>query len=121
MPIRKPTTRVVEGAPRATAAAGATSLPFERPARWRARHPCALDRRICASLLVTLEVHPRVAMAILRHSKIAVTMDIYSQVSAASTRESLRRLGEAFGWSATRTGVPTPRQPRRPHRRTARR
>jgi hypothetical protein len=44
---------------------------------------------------VALDVHPRVAMAILRHSKIAVTMDIYSQVSAASTREALKRLGEA--------------------------
>ncbi len=53
-------------------------------------------RRTCASLLVALDVHPRVAMAILRHSKIAVTMDIYSQVSSASTREALKRLGEAF-------------------------
>jgi hypothetical protein len=40
---------------------------------------------------------PRVTMAILRHSKIAVTMEIYSQVSSASTREALRRLGEASG------------------------
>ena len=54
-------------------------------------------RRTCASLLVALDVHPRVAMAILRHSEIAGTMDIYSQVSAASTREALKRLGEAFG------------------------
>ncbi|ADU46575.1 tyrosine-type recombinase/integrase [Intrasporangium calvum] len=54
-------------------------------------------RRTCASLLVALDVHPRVAMAILRHSKIAVTMDIYSQVSSTSTREALKRLGEAFG------------------------
>lgn len=53
-------------------------------------------RRTCASLLVALDVHPRVAMAILRHSKIAVTMDIYSQVSSTSTREALKRLGEAF-------------------------
>ena len=30
-------------------------------------------RRTCASLLVALDVHPRVAMSILRHSKIAVT------------------------------------------------
>jgi hypothetical protein len=36
-------------------------------------------------------------MAILRHSKIAVTMDIYSQVSSTSTREALKQLGEAFG------------------------
>jgi len=53
-------------------------------------------RRTCASLLVALDVHPRVAMAILRHSQIAVTMDIYSQVSSASTREALKQLGEAF-------------------------
>jgi hypothetical protein len=46
---------------------------------------------------VALDVHPPVAKAILRHSKIAVTMDIYySQVSAAPTREALKRLGEAF-------------------------
>src|SRR4051812_45803011 len=40
---------------------------------------------------------PARAMAILRHSKIALTMDIYSQVSSTSTREALKRLGEAFG------------------------
>ncbi|MGZ4459443.1 MAG: hypothetical protein ACXVEU_15410 [Nocardioidaceae bacterium] len=40
-----------------------------------------------------LDVHPRVAMQILRHSQIAVTMDIYSQVSSKSTRDALARLG----------------------------
>ena len=50
-------------------------------------------RRTCASLLVELGVHPRVAMQILRHSRISITMDIYSQVAAASTREALGRLG----------------------------
>jgi hypothetical protein len=35
-------------------------------------------------------------MAILRHSKIAVIMDIYAQVSAPATRAALKRLGEAF-------------------------
>lgn len=59
--------------------------------------PVHSTRRTCASLLVALDVHPRVAMAILRHSKIAVTMDIYSQVSSTSTREALKRMGEAFG------------------------
>lgn len=54
-------------------------------------------RRTCASLLVALDVHPRVAMAILRLSKIAVTMDIYSQVSSASTRSALKRLGSQLG------------------------
>ncbi|MFG6197391.1 hypothetical protein [Nonomuraea sp. JJY05] len=33
-------------------------------------------RRTCASLLVALEVHPHVAMQILRRSEIAVTMEI---------------------------------------------
>lgn len=59
--------------------------------------PVHSTRRTCASLLVALDVHPRVAMAILRHSKIAVTMDIYSQVSSTSTRDALKKLGEAFG------------------------
>ena len=35
-------------------------------------------RKTCASLLAALDVHPRVAMRILRHSKIAVTMEIYT-------------------------------------------
>jgi len=42
-------------------------------------------RRTCASLLVALDVHPRVAM------------DIYSQVSSASTRLALKRLGSQLG------------------------
>jgi integrase len=56
--------------------------------------PVHLTRKACASLLVALDVHPRVAMQILRHSKITVTMDVYSQVTSASTQEALRRLGE---------------------------
>jgi integrase len=56
--------------------------------------PVHLTRKACASLLVALDVHPRVAMQILRHSQIAVTMEVYSQVVGASTKEALRRLGE---------------------------
>jgi integrase len=33
-------------------------------------------RKTCGSLLATLDIHPRVAMQILRHSKIALTMEI---------------------------------------------
>ena len=40
-------------------------------------------RKTCGSLLATLDVHPRVAMQILRHSKIAVTMEIYTEVPSA--------------------------------------
>ena len=51
-------------------------------------------RKACASLLVALDVHPRVAMQILRHSQIAMTMDVYSQVTSDSTLQALKRLGE---------------------------
>jgi integrase len=50
-------------------------------------------RKTCGSLLAALEVHPRVAMQILRHSKIAVTMEIYTEVPSATTREALKKLG----------------------------
>lgn len=50
-------------------------------------------RKTCGSLLATLEVHPRVAMQILRHSKIAITMEIYTEVPSAATRDALRKLG----------------------------
>jgi hypothetical protein len=47
-------------------------------------------------LLVALDVHPRVAMQILRHSQIAVTMEIYSEVPSSASRDALRRLGETL-------------------------
>jgi len=54
-------------------------------------------RHTCASLMAALDVHPRVAMAVLRHSNIAVTMDIYTDVPAEATREALKRLGTQLG------------------------
>jgi integrase len=53
-------------------------------------------RRTCGSLLADLDVHPRVAMQILRHAQFAITMEIYTNVSSAATREALRRLGAAL-------------------------
>jgi integrase len=50
-------------------------------------------RKTCGSLLATLDVHPRVAMQILRHSKIAVTMEIYTEIPSAATRDALKKLG----------------------------
>jgi hypothetical protein len=41
----------------------------------------------------SLDVHPRVAMQILRHTKISITMEIYTEIPDASTRDALRRLG----------------------------
>jgi hypothetical protein len=37
-------------------------------------------------------VHPRVAMRILRHSKIAVTMEVYTEAPSEATCEALHRL-----------------------------
>ena len=51
-------------------------------------------RKTCGSLLAALYVHPRFAMQILRHSKIAVTMKIYAEVPSAATREALEKLGQ---------------------------
>jgi integrase len=54
-------------------------------------------RRTCASLLADLDVHPRVAMRILRHANFAITMEIYTVVSSKRTREALKRLGDSLG------------------------
>ncbi|WP_042408811.1 site-specific integrase [Streptacidiphilus carbonis] len=53
-------------------------------------------RHTCGSLLAALDVHPRIAMQILRHSKIAVTMEIYTHVPSAETRKALKRLGRSL-------------------------
>jgi integrase len=51
-------------------------------------------RKTCATLLAALDVHPRVVMRILRHSKIAVTMEIYTEAPSEATCEALRKLSE---------------------------
>lgn len=51
-------------------------------------------RHTCGSLLAALDVHPRVAMQILRHSKIAVTMEVYTHIPSEGTRKALRKLGK---------------------------
>jgi len=58
--------------------------------------PVHATRKTCASLLVAMDVHPRVAMQILRHSQISVTMNVYSEVSSDATRKALKRLGRSL-------------------------
>jgi integrase len=53
-------------------------------------------RHTCATLLVDLDVHPRVIMRILRHADQAVTMEIYANASSGATRDALRRLGDVL-------------------------
>ncbi len=67
-----------------------------RSAGGRGRPSFLVCRRTCATLLADLDVHPRVIMQILRHAQFAVTMEIYTQVSSASTREALRKLGDSL-------------------------
>jgi integrase len=54
-------------------------------------------RHTCATLLAALDVHPRVAMRILRHAQIDVTMNVYTEVSDAKTLQALKRLGRQLG------------------------
>lgn len=51
-------------------------------------------RKTCASLLAALDIHLRVAMRILRHSKIGITMEVYTEVPSQATRDALRKLGD---------------------------
>ena len=53
-------------------------------------------RHTCGSLLAALDVHPRVAMQIMRHSKIAVTMEIYTHIPSELTRNALHKLGDSL-------------------------
>jgi len=53
-------------------------------------------RKTCGTLLAALDVHPRVAMQILRHSRINVTMEIYTEATSEATREALRKLGQTL-------------------------
>jgi integrase len=55
-------------------------------------------------LLAALDVHPRVAMQVLRHSKIATTMEVYTHVSSDSTRKALRKLGKHLGGPSSDQG-----------------
>ncbi|MFF1403049.1 tyrosine-type recombinase/integrase [Streptomyces sp. NPDC058294] len=53
-----------------------------------------LARHTCGTLLAFLKVHPKVAQAILRHSQISMTMDMYTHVLGDSEREAVGMLAE---------------------------
>ncbi|MGW1801111.1 tyrosine-type recombinase/integrase [Streptomyces sp. NPDC001984] len=50
------------------------------------RNTVRLARHTCGTLLAFLKVHPKVAQAILRHSQINMTMDVYTHVIGDSER-----------------------------------
>jgi hypothetical protein len=64
-------------------------LPWKLP-------PDAQGRQFCAFSAST-DVYPRVAIQILRHSKIAITMEIYTEIMSSATCEALRKLSDQLG------------------------
>jgi hypothetical protein len=52
-------------------------------------------RHSSGSLLAVLDVHPRVAMQILRHSKISITMEIYTEVPRCQHTRGAQSVGRA--------------------------
>jgi hypothetical protein len=57
-------------------------------------HPCNDTHRACVTLLAALDVHPRVAMHILRHAQIDVSMNVYTEVSDQKTLKAVKGLGK---------------------------
>jgi integrase len=53
-------------------------------------------RRSCGTLLADPDVHPRVAMQILRHAAFELTMEIYTLASSAATRDALKHRGDSL-------------------------
>ncbi|MFE3033574.1 tyrosine-type recombinase/integrase [Streptomyces canus] len=53
-----------------------------------------LARHTCGTLLAFLKVHPKVAQAILRHSQISMTMDVYTHVVGEDQRDAAELLAE---------------------------
>lgn len=58
--------------------------------------PLRNTRHTCSSLLVALKVHPKVAQRILRHSQIAMTMEVYAEASEDQVRAAVRKLSKAM-------------------------
>lgn len=53
-------------------------------------------RHSAASLLLALNIHPRVVMELLGHSQISLTMDTYSHVVPDLLRDAVDKLGNAL-------------------------
>ncbi|MFI6543496.1 tyrosine recombinase XerC [Streptomyces prunicolor] len=58
--------------------------------------PLRNTRHTCSSLLVALKVHPKVAQRILRHSQIAMTMEVYAEANEDQVRAAVRKLSKAM-------------------------
>jgi len=54
-------------------------------------------RHSCATMLLGMEVHPKIVQEILGHSQISMTLDIYSHVLPTMQEEAMSRINEALG------------------------
>lgn len=59
--------------------------------------PLRNTRHTCSSLLVALKVHPKIAQRILRHSQIAMRMEVYAEASEEEVRAAIGQLPDAMG------------------------
>ncbi|MEU8108420.1 tyrosine-type recombinase/integrase [Nonomuraea muscovyensis] len=59
-------------------------------------HPRPRPRHTCASMPAALGVHPRVAMRVLRHSRISVTVNVYTQIASPETPKALDQLNDSL-------------------------
>jgi Site-specific recombinase XerD len=66
-------------------------------------------RHTCATLLLVQGVHPRVVMEVLGHSRIGVTMDVYTHVVSQVQREAALLMHRALtGPAAVKMAVTGP-------------
>ncbi|MEU9554514.1 hypothetical protein AB0E03_03725 [Streptomyces fumanus] len=65
-----------------------------------------LARHTCGTLLAFLKVPPKVAQAILRHSQISMTMDVYTHVVGDSERAGSGRHARRASGRSTRRLIP---------------
>ncbi|HET9778081.1 MAG TPA: site-specific integrase [Propionibacteriaceae bacterium] len=57
-------------------------------------------RHTAASLMLAQDVSPRVIMEVLGHSQISITMNTYSHISEAQSREAANRMGDLFQFTS---------------------
>jgi integrase len=53
-------------------------------------------RHSAASLLLSLEVHPKVVQELLGHTQIGITMDVYSHLLPGMQKDAMSKLDEAM-------------------------
>ncbi|MGB8343425.1 MAG: site-specific integrase [Ktedonobacteraceae bacterium] len=56
-------------------------------------------RHSAATILLSMNIHPKVVQELLGHSTISMTMDIYSHVLPSMHKEAMDKWDDAFGTS----------------------